>query len=240
MTGSPAKIIVAIDVETSDQALSLAGTLEGRADLFKVGLQLFTAEGPGVVQRLSDGGTPVFLDLKYHDIPNTVAGAVMEGCRCGAAIVNLHASGGPAMMTAAAEAGRRFSEESGRPAPLLVAVTVLTSLDDEALSRVGVDRPVEQQVVALARLAQDCGLGGVVASPRELTSIKSACGPGFKVITPGVRPTWTVAGDQRRITTPAEAVRLGSDYLVIGRPITGADDPQAALQRIRDEITAGA
>jgi len=192
------------------------------------------------VQRLSATGTSVFLDLKYHDIPNTVSGAVAEGCGCGAAIINLHASGGPAMMTAAADAVRRFGEEGGRPAPLLVAVTVLTSLDDEALARVGVERRVEDQVVALARLAQDCGLGGVVASPREVASIKAACGPEFKVITPGVRPAWTVAGDQRRFTTPAEAVSLGSDYLVIGRPITGADDPPAALQRIRDEISAGA
>ncbi len=236
MSRSSAEIIVAIDVETGGQALALAEKLEGQADLFKVGLQLFTAEGPGIIQRLAATGTRVFLDLKYHDIPNTVAGAVMEGCRSGAAIVNLHASGGPAMMAAAAEAARRFSEESGRPQPLLVAVTVLTSLDEEALHRVGVRRPVEEQVVGLARLAQEFGLGGVVASPREVASIKAACGAAFKVITPGVRPAWSAAGDQRRFTTPAEAVSLGSDYLVIGRPITGADDPPAALQRIRDEI----
>jgi orotidine-5'-phosphate decarboxylase len=234
-----AEIIVAIDVASGRQALALAEKLEGRADLFKVGLQLFTAAGPAIVERLCAAGTRVFLDLKYHDIPNTVAGAVLEGCRSGAAIVNLHASGGPAMMTAAAEAARRFSEQSGQPPPLLAAVTVLTSLDDEALNRVGVQRSVEEQVVGLARLAQDCGLGGVVASPREVASIKAACGPGFKVITPGVRPAWSVAGDQRRFTTPAQAVSLGADYLVIGRPITGADDPPAALQRIRDEIAAG-
>ena len=227
-------------MQTERQALTLTKKLEGGADLFKVGLQLFTSEGPGIVGRLSATGTRVFLDLKYHDIPNTVAGAVVEGCRCGAAIINLHASGGSAMMTAAAEAVRRFSEQGGRPAPLLAAVTVLTSLDNEALARVGVGRPVEEQVVALARLAQDCGLGGVVASPREVASIKVACGRSFKVITPGVRPSWTVAGDQSRFTTPAEAVSLGSDYLVIGRPITGADDPPAALQRIRDEISTGA
>ncbi len=189
-----AEIIVAIDVETGRQAMALAEKLEGQADLFKVGLQLFTAEGPGIVARLSATGTRVFLDLKYHDIPNTVAGAVMEGCRSGAAIVNLHASGGPAMMIAAVEAVRRFSEESGRPQPLLAAVTVLTSLDLETLNRIGVQRSVEEQVVGLARLARECGLGGVVASPREVASIKAACGPEFKVITPGVRPAWSVAG----------------------------------------------
>lgn len=235
-----AEIIVAIDVPTVDQALDLARKLEGQADLFKVGLQLFSAEGPGIVERLSATGTRVFLDLKYHDIPNTVAGAMLEGCRGGAAIVNLHASGGPAMMTAAVEAARRFSEESGRPQPLLVAVTVLTSLDEQALKRVGIDRPVEEQVVGLARLAQECGLGGVVASPREVVSIKEACGADFKVITPGIRPAWSAAGDQSRFTSPAEAVNLGSDYLVIGRPITGAEDPPGALQRIRDEIASAA
>lgn len=236
MSGSRTGIIVAVDVSSEDEALALAVRLEGAADLLKVGLQLFTAEGPGVVRRLAASGTPVFLDLKYHDIPNTVAGAVTEGCRSGAAIINLHASGGAAMMEAAAGAARRFHEETGKPQPLVVAVTVLTSLDGEALERVGIRRPVEEQVVALAHLARECGLGGVVASPMEVAAIKSACGSDFKVITPGVRPAWSVAGDQRRFTTPAEAVALGSDYLVIGRPITGADDPPAALRRIRREI----
>jgi len=216
----------------------MAGRLEGCADLFKVGLQLFTAEGPSIVRRLTDTGTPVFLDLKYHDIPNTVACAVTEGCRSGAAIINLHASGGPAMMKAAAAAAARHRDESGTPGPLLAAVTVLTSLDQDELGAVGVGRPVEEQVVALARLARDCGLGGVVASPMEVAAVKTACGDGFRVITPGVRPAWSVAGDQRRFTTPAEAVRLGSDYLVVGRPVTGADDPPAALMLLRDEILA--
>ncbi len=237
MTRPAAEIVIALDVETGQQALDMAARLEGGADLFKVGLQLFSAEGPSIVQRLTATGTPVFLDLKYHDIPNTVAAAVTEGCRCGAAIVNLHASGGAAMMTSAAEALARHAGNGG-PAPLLAAVTVLTSLDQEALQRVGITRPIEEQVVALARLAQECGLGGVVASPREVAAIKTACGPAFKVITPGIRPSWSVVGDQRRITTPAQAVGLGSDYLVIGRPVTGADDPLAALQRIREEIAA--
>lgn len=240
MARSEAGIIVAVDVPSEREALALAARLDGAADLLKVGLQLFTAEGPGVVRRLADTGTPVFLDLKYHDIPNTVAGAVTEGCRSGAAIINLHASGGPAMMEAAALAARRYHGETGRPRPLVAAVTVLTSLDRGALERVGVRRSVEEQVVGLALLARDCGLGGVVASPMEVSAIKAACGPDFKVITPGVRPAWSVADDQRRFTTPAQAVALGSDYLVIGRPITGAEDPPAALQRVREEIAGSA
>ncbi len=196
---------------------------------FKIGKQLFTAEGPPIVRALAERGDRVFLDLKFHDIPNTVAGAVTSAVATGAWMVNVHASGGRRMMAAAAEAATAAAARHDRPRPLVIGVTVLTSLDDAGLRETGIDRPVIEQVVGLARLAQSSGLDGVVASPQEIGAIRAACGAGFLIVTPGIRsPAGAGADDQARTMGPAEAVAAGASYLVVGRPITGASDPRAA------------
>lgn len=237
------RIIVALDVPTLPEALALVAELRGQVGGFKVGLELCTAVGvPPVVEAISAAGGRVFLDLKFKDIPNTVAGAVRtvvtnfgEGVR----MLTLHCDGGSAMLRAAVEAAR-----TAAPAPpLLLGVTVLTSLDAAALRKdLGIAAMVEEQVVRLARLAQAAGLDGVVASPHEVAAIKRACGPDFLTVTPGVRPAWSAAGDQRRTLGPAEAVRAGADVLVIGRPITAAalasGGPVAAAERIVAELAA--
>jgi orotidine-5'-phosphate decarboxylase len=234
------RIIVALDVDTTAQALALADSLRGRVGAFKVGKQLFTAEGPAVVRALAERGDRVFLDLKFHDIPNTVAGAVRSAVSTGAWMVNVHASGGRAMMRAAAVEAQRAATQAGRERPLVIAVTVLTSLDDTALAEIGMARRVIDQVVHLARLAQDTGLDGVVASPQETPAIRGACGPGFAIVTPGIRSA-AQAGrdDQARTMTPAEAVRAGASYLVVGRPITAASDPRAAAEAMDAELAVG-
>lgn len=226
-------VIVALDVESAARALALADALRGHVGAFKVGKQLFTAEGPGVVRALAERGDRVFLDLKFHDIPNTVAGAVRSAVATGAWMVNVHASGGRAMMRAAADAASQAAEKAGRERPLTIAVTVLTSLDDEALAEIGMARRVIDQVVHLARLAQDAGLDGVVASPQEIAAIRAACGPDFAIVTPGIRAA-AQAGqdDQARTMTAADALRAGASYLVVGRPITAAPDPRAAAEAL--------
>ena len=198
----------------------------------KVGKEFFTAHGPQGVRRLTESGLPLFLDLKFHYIPNTVAGAVRSTLSLKPAILNVHAQGGPSMMRAAQAALADTPDHDA----LLIAVTVLTSLSDDDLQAVGVKDGTESQVVRLAMLTQSCGLCGVVCSPREIKAIRAACGPDFKLVVPGIRPDWAAAGDQKRITTPAQAIRDGADYIVIGRPITGADDPLAAAKRIADEL----
>lgn len=237
------RILVALDVDAAAKAIALADSLRGSVAGFKVGKQLFTAEGPSLVRMLAERGDRVFLDLKFHDIPNTVAGAVASAVSTGAWMVNVHASGGRRMMQAAAEAARTSAERLARPRPLLIAVTVLTSLEEEHLREVGVDRPMIEQVVSLARLAQAAGLDGVVASPQEIEAIRAACGRDFQIVTPGIRdPQKTQnaaagsADDQARTMTPAEAVARGASYLVIGRPITAAPDPRAAAERITADI----
>jgi orotidine-5'-phosphate decarboxylase len=231
------RIIVPLDVPAAAQALALADTLRGEVGGFKVGKELFTAAGPDVVRALVAKGDRVFLDLKYHDIPNTVAGAVRSASQLGVWMLNVHASGGRPMM----EAARRAADEHGGPsgaAPLVIAVTVLTSLDGATLASVGVAGSPLDQVVMLARLAQTARLDGVVASPRETAAIREACGPDFLIVTPGIRGGTASSGpdDQQRTLTPAEAVAAGSSYLVIGRPITGAPDPVTAARRIASEI----
>jgi orotidine-5'-phosphate decarboxylase len=229
------RILVALDVDASAKALALADALRGSVAGFKVGKQLFTAEGPAIVRALTARGDRVFLDLKVHDIPNTVAGAVSSAAAIGAWMVNVHASGGSAMMRAAADAARAAAEKTGTR-PLVIGVTVLTSMDEAALAECGTSRPVLDQVVHLAALAKAAGLDGVVASPQEIAAIRRACGSGFHIVTPGIRPPGQAGSDdQARTLTPAEAVAAGASYLVIGRPITGAPDPRVAAEAIAAE-----
>jgi orotidine-5'-phosphate decarboxylase len=232
------QLIVALDVESGERALALATELRGSAGGFKVGSRLFTLEGPALVRTLAAEHGRVFLDLKFHDIPNTVAQAVEAAVSTGAWMINVHASGGRAMMEAAARAGAGAAAASGRPPPLLIGVTVLTSMDAPTLGSVGVERTLLDQVVGLARLAQDAGLDGVVASPQEVAAIRAACGPDFAIVTPGIRGASAGAerNDQARTMGPADAVRAGATYIVVGRPIVAASDPPGAARRIVEEL----
>lgn len=227
------RIIVALDHPAADAALALAERLDPSRCRVKVGKELFTRAGPAVVESLQARGFQVFLDLKFHDIPNTVAGACRAAADLGVWMLNVHASGGAAMMRAAREA-----VGEGRAAPLLIAVTVLTSLDAADLAQIGVMDPPAVQVVRLAALAQASGMDGVVCSPMDLTRLRAAVAPGFLAVTPGVRPAGAAVGDQKRIATPGAALRAGASHLVIGRPITAAADPLAALAAIEAEISA--
>ena len=236
------RLLIALDVPTSAQALTLADALRGVVGGFKIGSQLFTEAGPDFVRRLTAQGDRVFLDLKFHDIPNTVAAAVAAATDLGVWMVNVHASGGAAMLTAAREAAAAAASTARRPRPLVVAVTVLTSLDTDGLTSIGVPGAPIDQVRRLAKLTQSCGLDGVVASPQETTAIRQVCGPDFVIVTPGIRGGAAASGpdDQRRTLTAADAVEGGSSYLVIGRPITGAPNPREAAVRIAAEISARA
>ncbi len=232
------KLLVALDVDSGRRALELADALTGVVGGVKVGSRLFTLEGPALVRELVARGTRIFLDLKFHDIPNQVAQAVAAAAQTGAWMVDVHASGGPAMMAAAIKAGREAAEQTGRPMPLVVGITVLTSMNQDMLAETGVERPLLEQVVSLARLAKSAGLQGVVASPHEISAIRQACGTDFAIVTPGIRGA-SAGGDmndQMRTLGPAEAVRAGANYLVVGRPIIAAPDPRAAAQKIVEEL----
>lgn len=230
-------IILALDVDSTEKAKALANELKGYVGLYKIGKELFTAEGPAVVREVIDAGGKVFLDLKYHDIPNTVAKASEAATALGVSMFNVHASGGSEMMKAAAQAAKEKAEILGIEKPIVLAVTVLTSIDQETLNKeLRIEGSVEEQVVHLAKLAKESGADGVVCSPQEAKPIREACGEKFVIVTPGVRPAWAVAGDQRRITTPKQAVENGSNYLVIGRPIAAAENKVEAAKKILEEL----
>ena len=232
------QLLIALDVPSGGEALRLADLLRGSVGGFKIGNQLFTAEGPAIVRALTGRGDRVFLDLKFHDIPNTVANAVAAATSLGVWMVNVHASGGTKMMRAAAEAARNTASTAGRPGPLVIAVTVLTSMSAAAMSEAGTNVPVIDQVSRLARLAQEAGLDGVVASPQETSVIRALCGPGFAIVTPGIRggAAVTSTDDQERTMTAAGAIAAGSSYLVVGRPVIAAPDPREAAEKIAAEI----
>ena len=226
------RVFCAIDTADLEGAVLLADLLKGEVGGFKVGKEFFTAHGPDGVRRIADAGLRIFLDLKFHDIPNTVAGGVRSAGMLGCAMLTVHASGGAAMLRAAVEA----AGAGDRDGPLILAVTVLTSLDDEDLEAVGQARPIADQVLRLAKLAVGCGVRGLVCSPLEIARLRAAVGDDVRLVVPGIRPSWASAGDQKRVMTPADAVSAGADYLVIGRPITGADDPVGAARRIAEEL----
>jgi orotidine-5'-phosphate decarboxylase len=229
---SDPKIIVALDYPDAKSALALVARLDPKLCKVKVGQELYIAAGPQLIEKINNSGFPLFLDLKYHDIPNTVAAACAAAAALGVWMLNVHALGGRAMMSAAREAVAK----SAKP-PKLIAVTLLTSMGPGEMADVGLGGGPQEAVVRLARLAQASGLDGVVCSPQEAAALRKACGAGFTLVTPGIRPADAAQDDQQRIATPRQAVAAGADYLVIGRPITRAPDPLAALRSIHAEIT---
>lgn len=229
-------VYVAIDTTDIERAAALAGAVGPHVGGLKLGLEFFGAHGPDGVRRLSARGLPVFLDLKLHDIPNTVAGAMRGLVRLKPSLTTLHGGGGKAMIEAAVGAAAEAAAEIGVARPRLLAVTVLTSTAESELAGLGVAGSMAEQVKRLAGLAQEAGADGVVASPHEIEPLRRQCGPGFLLVIPGIRPAWAAANDQKRVMTPAEAKALGADILVIGRPITAAADPCAAAQRIVQEL----
>lgn len=235
------KLIVALDVESAGEALRLFGELREEVGMFKVGSQLFTSAGPDLVRRLVADDARVFLDLKFHDIPNTVAAAAREAVRLGVALFNVHAAGGSEMLRRAAEATHEEATRLGVAKPSLIAVTVLTSMDAEGLTETGVEAAsVEAQVRRMASLTDAAGLDGVVASPHEIGPVREAVGrAGFLVVTPGVSPTAAAYADQKRVTSPAEAVRRGADFIVVGRAILNAPDPGRAARAVVEEMEIG-
>ena len=231
-------LLVALDVDTLDDARRLTTALRGIVGGFKIGSRLFTSHGPAFVQELVDAGDRVFLDLKFHDIPHTVAGAVGAAARLGVWMVNVHAGGGVPMMRAAREAADNEAAAVLKAPPLLIAVTVLTSFDAPTLAATGIASPIPDQVGRLAQLAQEAGLDGVVASPQEIGLIRQTCDPRFAIVTPGIRGAGDAMGDQHRTLSAGGALAAGANYLVVGRPIIAAPDPRAAAQRFADECRA--
>jgi orotidine-5'-phosphate decarboxylase len=228
------RLIVALDVATRREALEWVARLRGQVGLFKIGSQLFTAEGPDLVRDMVRQGEKVFLDLKFHDIPDSVTQSVLAAAELGVEMLTLHSSGGLKMMASAAESLNRVSTTANRP--LLLGVTVLTSLTEDDLRRLGFSSSMESQVVLLAKLAEEAGLNGVVASPSELTLLRGQLKASTKIVTPGIRPASSALDDQNRIATPSAAIQAGADYLVIGRPITASPDPLGSLREIVSAI----
>jgi orotidine-5'-phosphate decarboxylase len=233
------KLIIALDVDSASRALGLFAELRDIAGMFKIGSQLFTAAGPDIVKQIISKGGHIFLDLKYHDIPNTVAAAGVEATRLGVSIFNVHASGGAEMLKRTTAAVNEVSVKEGLAKPKVIAVTLLTSIDQNTLARIGILDDPRSVVSSWSQLAADCGLDGVVASPQEIEVIRAAVDkPDFVIVTPGIRQAGDAADDQRRLRTAAEAIRAGADYLVVGRPILSAADPAAAANKIVSEIDA--
>lgn len=237
MSEARKRIAVALDASDRGRILALARLLAPETGVLKVGLEAFCAHGPALVAEVA-ALAPVFLDLKLHDIPNTVGGAAAAAARTGAAILNVHAGGGREMMRIAGASAREAAAKAGLRVPRVIAVTVLTSLDAAALAEVGLEGTPRTAALRLAVLAKESGLDGVVCSPEEIVAIRAACGPGFLLVVPGIRPAGSAASDQKRIATPGSAAKAGADLLVIGRPITGATDPVAAAREIALEIDA--
>jgi orotidine-5'-phosphate decarboxylase len=233
------RLIVALDVSTQEKATELVRTLKDQVGYFKIGLQLFTAAGPTIVQKILQEGVQVFLDLKLHDIPNTVTQAALEAARLGAHMLTLHTLGGEAMMKQTRETLQECSLKEGWTRPRLLGVTLLTSMDQQILSSLGMDRPLDQQVLHLARSAQECGLDGIVSSPRELPLLRQEGPEGLLLVTPGIRSGKAKTDDQRRTMTASEALAAGADYLVVGRPIVQSQDPVQAVQTLLGEIPIG-
>ncbi len=231
-TANTSPILVALDYADQNAALALADQLDPNDCRLKVGKEMFTLNGPDFVRSLHQRGFEVFLDLKFHDIPNTVARAVAAAAELGIWMVNVHASGGTRMMTAAKEALLPYGDD----APILIAVTVLTSMDASDLQGIGITSSPAEYAEHLAKLTKSCGLDGVVCSAHEATRLKASCGQDFKLVTPGIRPAGSAAGDQRRVMTPQEAQAVGVDYMVIGRPITQSENPAQTLRNIRDSL----
>ncbi|MBT5185785.1 MAG: orotidine-5'-phosphate decarboxylase [Kordiimonadaceae bacterium] len=232
------RILCALDTIVTSEACNLAATVGPHVGGIKLGLEFFGANGPQGFKEVSKASNNIFLDLKLHDIPNTVAKAIHALMPLKPTIMTIHTAGGPAMMAAAANAATEAAKNVGCARPIIVGVTILTSLDDQDLDAVGYQNPVSEQVIQMAKLAKESGLDGVVCSPHEISLIKEACGKEFKLVVPGIRPAGSSTGDQKRVMTPDQAVKLGADYLVIGRPITQSDDPIAAVKAITKEIDA--
>lgn len=231
------KIIIALDVERAETAREIVAELGDQVGAFKIGLQLFTAAGASFVRELVDGGVKIFLDVKFHDIPNTVMRAAIEVARLGVWMFNVHAAGGSEMLHRTVEGVREFCHQKKISAPKIIGVTVLTSQDQQGLSEIGIENKIDTQVLNLAALTAKCGLDGIVASPHEVRSVRTAISrEDFLIVTPGIRPAFATKDDQRRVMTPGEAVVAGSDFLVIGRPVIGAGDRRQAVRDIIREV----
>lgn len=230
------KLIIALDVDTKEKALSLVDTLKGDVKYFKIGLELFASCEPSIIRDISRTGCQIFLDLKLHDIPNTVSKAAINLTSPGIFMLNVHALGGYEMMKKAADSVRQEADRTKIAHPKIIAVTILTSMDEMTLKKAGISDTMDSEVLALAGLAKEAGLDGVVASPLEVKLLRKTFGETFLIVTPGVRPKWAASGDQKRIATPAEAIACGASYIVVGRPVTEAADRKEAVRKILEEM----
>lgn len=230
------RLIVALDVDSEGKAVSLVERLKNDVRFFKIGFELFTSCGPKIIERIKETDSEIFLDLKFHDIPNTVAKAAIAATRSGVFMFNIHSLGGYDMMKETADVVKEEVSNSGVRAPKILAVTILTSMDEKSLKKIGIDDSIQNLVLRLSGLAFEAGLDGVVASPQEAKVIRKELGKDFLIVTPGIRPAWAASGDQKRIATPKSALDAGADFIVVGRPITEAKDPVSAAKNILKEI----
>ncbi|MFH1553229.1 MAG: orotidine-5'-phosphate decarboxylase [Candidatus Omnitrophota bacterium] len=231
------RLIVALDVDNVQRALEMIDILSPEVEIFKVGIAPFTDFGHRILDKLQSAGKRVFLDLKFHDIPNTAAGAARAAAKKGVFMMNFHCLGGRRMLEAGARGAKEASSSAGRKPPILLGVTILTSMSEEDMQAIGFGGDLQSKVLELARVARDAGMNGVVASAKEARAIKEEIGKDFVIVTPGIRPEWTASGDQKRVLTPRQAISEGADYIVVGRPIIQADDPLQAARRIIEELS---